>query len=271
MAIEGESEGFAAQPDLQSGAVARHRGREVVEADGGVNGLVAPGEPPGRHEALGDRRPRQRHFDMGQRLVEAVPCVAQDQLAVRDPDFGERHLPCAVAGHRLEGAREARGQARPVRSSFRPEPHHDPRLDQGEVGRLDSAEQQRNEPQPRGQPAGYEGRLAIVLIAEREIAEADRAPRKDRYRGISPDRGLEAGDGLDLRFDCRADGLRGDQDRDGPDRGDRDSGQHGQGNSEALQAGSHSHRTMFRSLLRGPLDEGGRSRRNPWSGDVTFS
>jgi hypothetical protein len=28
---------------------------------------------------------------------------------------------------------------------------------------------------------------------------------------------------------------------------------------------------MFRSLLRGPLDEGGRSRRNPWSGDVTFS
>src|SRR5205823_14828882 len=59
--VEADPEWLAAQPDLEPGALAVERGGKIIEAEAQVHRLVPPDELPGCDEALGDRRPSQRH------------------------------------------------------------------------------------------------------------------------------------------------------------------------------------------------------------------
>ena len=94
-AVEGGLQRLAGEAQLQAGAVAGKRRREIAERDGGVERLAMPDEAAGGAEALGDRRPGQREVDVVERLGELVGVVAHHHGAVVDAHFGERRRPCA--------------------------------------------------------------------------------------------------------------------------------------------------------------------------------
>ena len=91
MAVEADPERLAAQSHLEPGALAVECGGEIVEVQTQVDRLVTPYEPAGRDEALGDRRPGERHLDVGEALQKPPRVVANFDRAVGDADFRERH------------------------------------------------------------------------------------------------------------------------------------------------------------------------------------
>ncbi len=92
IAVEGELERRAGEPDLEAGAVAasaRRRNRSKLMR--GVDRLAVPGEAAGGGEALGDRRPGQREFDVGERLDDARAASSRTTMVPSlDADFRER-------------------------------------------------------------------------------------------------------------------------------------------------------------------------------------
>ena len=102
IAVEGELERRAGEPQLQAGAVAAQRGEEIGEAERRVERLVVPDEAAGRAEALRDRRPGERELDVRQRLDDlAAPRRAACTVPSVDADFRERRaarfgLGCSV-------------------------------------------------------------------------------------------------------------------------------------------------------------------------------
>ena len=72
VAFEGELERGAGEANLQARAVAGERGGEIRQRDRAVDRLVMPDEVAGGGEALGDRRPGQRQFDIAERLGDAA-------------------------------------------------------------------------------------------------------------------------------------------------------------------------------------------------------
>jgi hypothetical protein len=161
-------------------------GDEVAQAESPLDHLVMPHEAPGRREGLGDRRPGEREFHMGQRLGDLPHIVAQDHLAVVDPDLGEGRHPIgaligALIGAWPQRARQHLDMARPVRAAVRSERNGNGRANERYVRDLDAADHEREEAQAYHQLLGRHRRLAGGAVAERDLVEHRGAARKQGY------------------------------------------------------------------------------------------
>ncbi len=175
IAVEGELDRGARDPDLESGPVALQGGHEIVEADRGVERLVMPGEAAGGCEAAGDRGPGERQLHVRKGLDDFVGVVAQDHGPVLDPDLRERGgLPCGG----LQVLRQGLDVAGPVRAAVGIEDDRDGRLHQRHVGDLDASGEQWEKAQPRHHALRGERRRPGAVVAEAHVIEAYAAGRE---------------------------------------------------------------------------------------------
>ena len=205
-AFERRLDRAAGDAQLQAGAVAGERGREIAERHRHVERLVVPDEAAGGAEALGNRRPGQRKFHAGQRLVELLRLAVQHHRAVVDAHLGERRDPVRVRGL---AADERLDQAGPVGFAVRLNVDRDDRVLERHVGNLDPARQQWDQAQARGQPLGGERRP--LGVAEHHVGEAHAAGREQRDVGFAAQDRVQAGNGADFAQDLAAHSVGRDQ------------------------------------------------------------
>ena len=82
-----------------------------------------------------------------------------------------------------------------------------------DVGDLDAADEQRQEPQPRGQPVGRERRFARAVLAQHHVGETHGAGREQRDGDVAAQGQVEAGDVADLGLGGFAHAVGRDQQR----------------------------------------------------------
>ena len=242
-AFEGALDRRAGEPKLDAAAVAGERSGEIGEREARVHRLAVPDEVAGGAEALGDRRPGERQLDVLQRFAELVRGVAQHHHAAGDAHFGECGKSLYVL---LLAARQRRQQRRPIGAAFGIDLDRDSRPLKRHVGDLDPADQQREEPQMRGQPLGRESRL--VGVAQHHVVETHPPGRKQRYRRRPAQHRIEAGDRTQLVQHLGAHPLGGYQGigRKIENAPGRDGG--GESISEALEAKGGRQRVNIRVL-----------------------
>ncbi len=178
-AVEGQFQRRAGQPRLQAGAVARQRRDEIAGADRAVDALAAPVELPGGGKGARDRRPGQRQVDVAELFGDVVGGVLIGEHAVLDPDFRERHL---VLGAGLHGARDGLDERRPVALAIAVADDMDMRPQHHHVGDFEPLQQQRQQPQIRGQHVDLERGVGGAAALQPDVMKRDVAARK--YRDI---------------------------------------------------------------------------------------
>ena len=197
-AVEGELERRRDQPRLQAGAVARQHRDEVAGRDRAVDAFAAPVELSGRRERARDRRPRQREIDIAELFGDLVGGVLIFEHAVLNPDFRERHL---VFGAGLHGARYSFDKRRPVALAMAVPDDADMRPQHHDIGDLEAAQQQRQQPQIRGQHVDLQRRVGGAAALQADIVEGNVAAGKHRNIDGARDHQIEPGHGADLRLD----------------------------------------------------------------------
>ena len=196
--IEGKFQRCADQPRLDAGTIARQHRDEIAGRDRAVDALAAPVELSGRGERARDRRPRQREIDIAELLGDMVGGVLIFEHAVLNPDFRERQL---VFGAGLHGARDSFDKRRPVAVALAVPDDADMRPQHHDVGDLESAQQQRQQPQIRGQHIDLQRLVGGAAALQADIVKGNVAAGKYRNVDVARDHQVEPGHGADLRLD----------------------------------------------------------------------
>src|SRR5262245_1480026 len=131
-------------------------------------------------------------------------------------------------------------QARPVGLTVLQEFDHDSRMIERDVGYFDATDQQREEPQARGQPLGHKG--GLLGVAKCDIGEVHVAAREQRNAGFSPQDRIKASYLADLRQNPLAHSVGGYEISRGRQHGQTTRDDREQNKSQAFQAGSRRQR-----------------------------